>query len=59
MAYPGATLYQLGTDGLAPIAYTDTEHYRVTRDFLAAPTMFLRHLFADDESPPSGRGRGG
>lgn len=46
MAYPGATIYQLGPDGIAPVRYTDTEHYAVTRDFLAAPERYLARLFA-------------
>lgn len=47
MAYPRARIYQLGHDGIAPVAYQDTEHYRVTRDFLAHPEQFFRHLFGD------------
>ncbi|MCE9576802.1 MAG: AAA family ATPase [Deltaproteobacteria bacterium] len=50
MAYPRATIYALGVDGAAPIAYEDTEHFQLTRDFLASPARFFRHLFdADDE----------
>jgi predicted ATPase len=45
MAYPGARIYQLGPDGMAPIAYEQTEHYQITRDFLADPTRFFKHLF--------------
>ena len=49
MAYPGALLYQLDAGGIAPVGYHDTEHYRITRDFLANPESFFRHLFADRE----------
>lgn len=45
MAYPEATIYALGNGGVEPVAYEDTEHYRLTRDFLAAPERFLRQLF--------------
>ncbi len=44
MAYPDACIYQCGADGVAPVAYEDTEHVRVTRDFLADPQRMLRGL---------------
>jgi predicted ATPase len=46
MAYPDATIYQLGPDGVCPIAYEDTEHFQVTRDFLNGRERYLKHLFA-------------
>jgi predicted ATPase len=51
LSYPGAVLYSLDGDEIREIAYRDTEHYRVTRDFLLAPERFFRHLFsgADEE----------
>jgi predicted ATPase len=45
MAYPGATIYHLGTEGIRSIAYEDTEHFRITRDFLNGRDAFFRHLF--------------
>lgn len=44
MAYPDACIYQCGADGVAPVAYDDTEHVSVTRDFLADPKRMLRGL---------------
>ncbi len=44
MAYPDAIIYQCTAAGLAPVAYQDTEHYQVTRDFLANPQRMLRVL---------------
>ena len=55
LAYPGARLYAFdapeggaddGPAGWAPraAAYDELEHVRLTRDFLAAPERFLRHL---------------
>lgn len=32
------------------LSYEDTEHYRITRDFLNAPERFYRYLFEDDEA---------
>jgi predicted ATPase len=48
LAYPGALLLSLDGDAIRPVNYADTEHYRVTRQFLNAPERYLRHLFAED-----------
>ncbi len=48
LSYPGAMLFGLDETGIQTIAYRDTEHYRLTRDFLNAPEQFLHHLFDDD-----------
>jgi predicted ATPase len=47
LAYPGALIYALGPDGIAPVTYEDTEPYQLTRSFLEAPDRFLRHLLAE------------
>ena len=47
MAYPEASIYQFCHDGIAPVAYEDTEHFQVTRDFLANPQRMLRQLLRD------------
>lgn len=52
MAYPGATIYSCTDTGISRVAYQDTEHYRITRDFLDAPEQFLRELL-DVELPNS------
>jgi predicted ATPase len=44
MAYPEACIFQCSADGIQPIAYQETEHFRVTRDFLADPQRMLRVL---------------
>ena len=44
MAYPDAAIFQCGRDGIVPIAYEDTEHFRVTRDFLAHREKLLAML---------------
>jgi predicted ATPase len=50
MAYPDATIYQLRPEGeITQVAYEDTEHFQVTRDFLNHREDFLRHLFSDSE----------
>ena len=34
LAFPGATIYEFGEHGIRSVAYTETEQFRVTRDFL-------------------------
>jgi predicted ATPase len=47
MAYPESSIYQFSQDGIAPVAYEDTEHFQVSRDFLASPQRMLRQLLRD------------
>ncbi len=47
LAYPNATIYSCDNGMLLPIAYTDTDHYQITKDFLNNPEMYLRTLFAE------------
>jgi predicted ATPase len=44
MAYPDARIYRCSNEGISQIAYEDTEHFQVTRDFLASPQRMLRVL---------------
>ena len=41
LAYPHATIYELSESGIRTVAYTETEHFRVTRDFLNRPEKML------------------
>ena len=47
LAFPGATVLSLDDGVIRQVDYRDTEHFRLTRDFLEAPERFFRHLFAD------------
>ena len=49
MAYPEAWIYHCGPDGIARIPYEETEHYQVTRSFLANPQRMMNHLFQRTE----------
>ena len=49
LAYPGATIYEFSAEGIKKVAYEETASYRVTRDFLASPERFLRHLLDLEE----------
>ena len=44
MAAPGATILSFDVNPIAPVAYEETEHVSLTRDFLNRPDAFLRHL---------------
>jgi len=46
MAYPEAYIYAFSAKGIERIAYKDTEHYRLTCDFLSNPQRMLNLLFA-------------
>lgn len=48
MAYPNATIQQFTTDGITPVAYEDTEHYKVTRAFLTRTDLMLKELMSGD-----------
>lgn len=45
MAYPGAVIYHFQEDRIEEIAYEETEHYTLTRDFLNHRERYLRMLF--------------
>jgi len=49
LAYPGATLYQFEDDGIREIAYRETEHYLVMKEFINAPERMLHYLFSEEE----------
>jgi predicted ATPase len=44
MAYPNAVIYHFTQEGIAPIAYEETEHYKVTRAFLTRTDKMLKEL---------------
>lgn len=45
LSYPGAEIYSFDSEGITEKSYKDTEHYKVTKDFLDSPESFFRHLF--------------
>lgn len=53
MAYPDACIYVMGGEGVREVPYHETEHYLVTRGFLANPQRTLNELLsADGPSAP-------
>jgi predicted ATPase len=47
LAFPGAAILDFDRTPVQPVAYEETAHVRVTKDFLLDPQRYLRHLFAD------------
>ncbi|MBM17717.1 MAG: AAA family ATPase [Epsilonproteobacteria bacterium] len=45
LAYPQATIYSCDTGVLEKIAYKETQHYKVTKEFLDNPERYLHYLF--------------
>ena len=48
LAYPGAKILSFDATGIGEIAYEDTEHFAVTRDFLNHYPRRLEQLLAPD-----------
>jgi len=44
LSAPGAAIWSFDTTPIRRVAYEDLEHVRLTREFLANPEAFLRHL---------------
>lgn len=49
LAFPGATVWSLDGGCIAEVDYRETDHFRVTSDFLESPERFFRYLFSDPE----------
>ena len=45
LAYPGAIIYSCDEGNLNQITYTETSHYKITKDFLNNPGLYLNRLF--------------
>jgi predicted ATPase len=45
LAYPDATIYSCDSGVLTKIDYQETEHYKITKNFLDHPERYLHHLF--------------
>jgi predicted ATPase len=54
MAYPDARLYVLNEAGVRDVPYQETDHYLVTRGFLANPRRTLKVLLGEDEAGEHG-----
>src|SRR5258708_29546296 len=50
LAYPDSVIYQFAPDLVTRVAYEDTEHYTVTKDFLHRHRAMLRILLENDDA---------
>lgn len=46
LCYPGAVVLSIDGGTIKEIDYKDSEHYRLTKEFLDSPERYFRHLFA-------------
>jgi len=44
MAYPNAEILQLTEDGIRSVTYKETEHYKITKQFLDRPEQMIKYL---------------
>jgi predicted ATPase len=49
LTLPGARVLSCSDSGINEVDYRDTEHFRLTKDFLNAPERYFRHLFEPGE----------
>ena len=47
MTYPGAQILYLTQEGIQEVSYRETEHYRLTKQFLENPERMFRYLFGE------------
>jgi predicted ATPase len=45
MSYPRGVILSLDGEGIREVPFRETDHYRITREFLNEPERFLKHLF--------------
>ncbi|NRF94917.1 hypothetical protein HQN89_28925 [Paenibacillus frigoriresistens] len=48
MAYPNAKILQFSETTIEPIAYEDTDHFTLTRDFLNHRERYFRALLVEE-----------
>ena len=56
LSYPGGVIFNLDGDAVEEIAFRETQHFLITRDFLNSPESFFKHLFATTNDDPTDRG---
>ncbi len=49
LTLPGARVLSLDGGELREVDYRDTEHFRLTRDFLNAPKRYFKHLLEEED----------
>lgn len=49
LTLPGARVLSCDDTGILEVDYRNTEHFRLSKDFLNAPERYFRHLFEEEE----------
>ncbi|MBE6754361.1 MAG: ABC transporter ATP-binding protein [Ruminococcaceae bacterium] len=44
MAYPNADILEFSDDGIRKVGYRETEHYRITKQFIDTPERMIKYL---------------
>ena len=44
MAYPNASIFQFDQTGIQQVRYQETEHYKITKQFIDQPERMIRYL---------------
>jgi len=44
MGIPGANIYEIHEEDMQLVKYKETDHYRITKNFLDNPDYYLRHF---------------
>lgn len=47
LSYPNSVILSLDGEEIYRVSVKETEHYRITRDFLENPERYFRHLFSE------------
>ena len=55
MAYPKAEILRFDEEGIAPVAYKETEQYYVTKRFLDRPEQMIEYLLSESGREDSGK----
>ena len=50
MAFPGADILELSRNGIAHVDYRETEHFRITKEFINNPQRMLHYLLDHDDT---------
>jgi predicted ATPase len=48
MAFPNAEILEFSSDGIKRVNYRDTEHYKITKQFLENPEKMLHYLLREN-----------
>ncbi len=47
MAYPDADILEFSEQGIHKVGYRETEHYKITKQFIDMPERMVEYLLSD------------